>query len=1078
MAHEVEKRAHAILKRLIDLDEADRLVEAERLCGDDPATLTRVRALLAALERTDDFLERPVGAAFREAAATPERHVLPAVPGFAIERLIGVGGMAAVYEATQELPRRRVALKILRRSVAGPDALRRFEFETEVLAKLRHPGIAAIFEAGTFDDGAGLIPYFAMELVEEARTITAYCVAEALPLEARIELMIRVCDAVQHGHLNGVIHRDLKPANVLVDARGQPRVIDFGIARAAREGGHERVTSMGQVVGTLHAMSPEQCTPRAAVDARTDVYSLGVLLYEMLTGASPHELDALPVHEAIRRIQSVEPRRPSSIEPRLRGDLEAILLKSMAKEPERRYGSVAALGADLRRYLAHETVEARAPSLLHQARLFAIRNRGLVAAASLVLVALIAATAISVRSALRAAEELRQRTLADERANRERDTALRKSYLASVSAAVAAFQYGEMGQVRRHMRDAPVAYRGWEWGFLAGVSDMSSRTVVAHERAIRSWSVARDGSTAVTLDDDGVVRHWRLARGDGEGTLLAEWRSEASVATAAHLDRLGGILVGTGDGTLLRMGAAGQEPTVVCGIQPLASGEIVGLSEDRDGRLAIVAADGRLLLLEPGSEGPRAIDVGGRTVRGARFAEDGSTLVTWDAEESIVVLDGSTLAERHVWALPGDIGAVEVRADLDRIAVGRANGIVSIFSISTREELTTLQMRDGLSLVRAIAFDASGSRIAIGQGNSAITLVELPGTGLLYAATGHEEAVAGIAFIDDGLRLATASWDGTLRWWEPRATGGAAGFMISAHEGGANCVAFSPTDDRLVTGGVDRTLRLWRIGDYEEIAALEGHTGTIFDVCYAPDGRRIVSASADGTLRVWLASPTGDRPFALERVLTGHERGVWAVDISSDGSLLASCGEDATIRLWDLATGAERGVLRGHLSRVADVLFSPDGTRLASASRDGTARIWSVAEGSPLVRLSGHAWDVFAVAWTADGERILTGSRDQTVRVWNARTGASERVIDGIGQFVTSLAWSPEGTRLAAAGWFGSVSLIDPSAQEIVMTYRAARGTIRRLAFSPDGRYLAIPSSDGNVRLLEGGAAERSSPDE
>jgi WD40 repeat protein len=1070
MAHEVERRAHAILKQLIELEEADRAIEAERLCGGDAATLTRVRALLAALERTDAFLERPVGAAFREAAAArSERHVLPAVPGFTIERLVGVGGMAAVYEATQELPRRRVALKILRRSVAGPDALRRFEFETEVLAKLRHPAIAAIFEAGTFDDGAGLIPYFAMELVEGARTITAHCVAERLALAARIELMIRVCDAVQHGHLNGVIHRDLKPANVLVDANGQPRVIDFGIARAAREGGRDQATTAGQMIGTLNAMSPEQCTPRATVDARTDVYSLGVLLYEVLCGAPPHDLDALPVHEAIHTIQRVEPRRPSAIDPRLRGDVEAIVLKAMAKEPERRYGSVAALAADLRRLLAHQAIEARAPTMLYQARLFARRNRTLVTAAGLGFVALVAATAISLRSAFVAADELRQRTLAEARADRERDKALRKSYLASISAAVASFQYGEMGQVRRHVRDAPVEHRGWEWGFLASTSDGSARTVVAHDRAIRHWSVDRDGATAVTLDEGGSVRRWRLADGPDVGTMLSEWRPDAGSATAVLLDRHGRTLVGSGDGTLLRLDGVGAESEVVARV---SDEEIVGLSEDRQGRIAIVTDEGHLFVLPPGADRPEAVTLGGRTVRRAKFADDGSLLVVWDAEESIVVLDGATLTEHRSWKLPGDIGCVEVRADIDRIAVGRANGIVSIVSIASGKEITTLQMRDGLSLVRSIAFDATGSRIAIGQGNSAITLVGLPDAELLYSGTGHEEAIAGISFVDGGARLATASWDGTIRWWEPRQTAGMAGLVLSAHEGGTNCVAFSPIADRFVTGGADRAIRLWSIGSYDEIATLEGHTGTVLDVCYAPDGQRLASASSDGTVRVWLAHADGE-PFRLERVLTGHERGVWAVDISPDGTLLASCGDDATVRLWDLATGLERAVLRGHLARVTDVLFSPDGSRLASSSREGSARVWSVASGEQVARMSGHAWDVFAVAWSDDGERLFTASRDQTVRIWNARDGSGDEVIDGVGQFVTSLAWSPDRSRLAAAGWFGSVSLIDPSTREIVMTYRAAGGTIRRLAFSPDGRYLAVPSSDGRVQLLDGGAPGR-----
>ena len=275
--------------------------------------------------------------------------------------------MGAVYEAMQEQPRRRVALKIMKTGVTSRSAQRRFEFESQLLARLHHPGIAQVFEAGTHDDGRGGVPYFAMEYIPSARTLTSYARSEKLGTRERLLLFQKVCDAVQHGHLKGIIHRDLKPANILVDGNGQPKIIDFGVARCTDSDLAVTTlqTDVGQLLGTLQYMSPEQFQADPAdIDTRSDIYALGVVMYELLAEVLPYDVKNLALHEIARAVKEDDPARLSSVNRMLRGDIEIIASKSLEKKRERRYQSVASLSDDIERYLSNEPITARRASIL------------------------------------------------------------------------------------------------------------------------------------------------------------------------------------------------------------------------------------------------------------------------------------------------------------------------------------------------------------------------------------------------------------------------------------------------------------------------------------------------------------------------------------------------------------------------------------------------------------------------------------------------------------------------------------------------------------------------------------------
>jgi serine/threonine protein kinase len=350
-------------------ERASFLAEA---CGDDADTRVEVESLLEHDRHTESrFMRVPEGSSADDRIGVSHLDPLigKRIGEYTVKSAIASGGMGTVYEAEQENPKRIVALKVMRRGVASRYAMRHFEHESKILARLRHPNIAQVYAAGTHvagtDSGEG-VPFFAMEFIPEAQTITEYASGNKLDTRQRLDLFVQVCEAVHHGHQKSVIHRDLKPGNILVDPAGNVKVIDFGVARSTDS--DIAVTTMrsdvGQLVGTLQYMSPEQCNANSGdVDTRTDVYSLGVVLYELICDQLPYDVSKLTIHAAVRIICEEQAAQPSAIVRKLRGDLELIVLTAIEKDREERYQSAADLASDVRRFLNREPIDARPPSV-------------------------------------------------------------------------------------------------------------------------------------------------------------------------------------------------------------------------------------------------------------------------------------------------------------------------------------------------------------------------------------------------------------------------------------------------------------------------------------------------------------------------------------------------------------------------------------------------------------------------------------------------------------------------------------------------------------------------------------------
>ncbi|MEO1129589.1 MAG: serine/threonine-protein kinase, partial [Planctomycetota bacterium] len=437
-------RIKAVFDEAVERPASEREELVHQRCGDDAELVRSVLELLRHDRTNVDVLD----AARDTSAATSG--ALPAMPtltqgaivgGYVISDTLGIGGFGVVYRATQERPHREVALKLIRPGLASAKLLRRFELEAELLGRLRHPGIAQVYEAGAVETDAGTQPFFAMELVE-GEPLDAYAAAHGLSSRQRLELFLQICDAVQHAHSKGVLHRDLKPSNVLVTPEGRVKVLDFGVARAtdADIQATTMQTEVGQLIGTVPYMSPEQAAADPShLDTRSDVYTLGVVLYELMTGRLPYSMEQRQLYEAVRVIREEEPTRLSVLDKSLRGDVETIVGKALEKEPDRRYQSASDFGADVRRFLSDEPIIARPPSTLYQIRKFARRNTALVggiAATFVVLIAGIIATGWQAYAATVARDEARSNlALAEERESEaERVAAFQAEMLTNIDA--------------------------------------------------------------------------------------------------------------------------------------------------------------------------------------------------------------------------------------------------------------------------------------------------------------------------------------------------------------------------------------------------------------------------------------------------------------------------------------------------------------------------------------------------------------------------------------------------------------------------------------------------------------------
>jgi serine/threonine protein kinase/formylglycine-generating enzyme required for sulfatase activity len=588
----------------LPVDERRELL-AER-CADDEDLRGEVESLLAQAAIPAGFLESKPDLSALDAPEQPRAEAdVPAIAGYRVRRVLGWGSMGVVYLATQDSPRRDVALKVLRAEALSPALRKRFQRETELLARLDHPSIARIHEAGIDGEASGGRPWFAMEFVS-GRPFLEHCMEARLGVRERVQLFAEVCEGVHSAHEQGVVHRDLKPSNVLVDGRGRPRVLDFGVASLAGAGeASTRLTSAGQLIGTLAYMSPEQAAGDGrAVDRRSDVYSLGVLLFELLTGELPQATRGLDIPAAVRVIREEEPATLRTLVRELDLDLETIAATALAKEPERRYASALELALDVRRWLADQPIQARRPSLVYQMAKLARRNRAVVAGTSTSIAALVIALAVSLLALERAqvaearawAETGESHRLSDLRGLRELEGNVDALWPASSESVPDLARWLETAE--------PIAGRFAEhaaWLAASRVDPRADAVQIASALELvgllERFCAPGNGALAVVRARHDDARTLRARSIDAHARAWAE--AIEAIADPIRHPRYDGLEIEPQEG-LVPLGA--DRGSGLWEFAVLGSGSRLPSRDPRTGRVALAGEDAVVLVLLPGGE--------------------------------------------------------------------------------------------------------------------------------------------------------------------------------------------------------------------------------------------------------------------------------------------------------------------------------------------------------------------------------------------------------------------------------------------------------------------------------------------
>ena len=1092
-------------------------------CLGDPALRQRLKARLAAHDNPEPLPPAVAATIKLDLADAGDEAVGRIIGRYKVLEKVGEGGCGVVYVAEQTEPvRRRVALKVIKLGMDTKAVVARFEAERQALAMMDHPNIAKVLDAGATETGR---PFFVMELVRGIK-ITEYCDQANLSTKERIDLFIKVCQAIQHAHQKGIIHRDIKPSNILValhDGVPVPKVIDFGIAKAtAGQTLTDKTvyTQLQQFIGTPAYMSPEQAEMSGLdIDTRSDIYSLGVLLYELLTGSTPFDSDELAASgiDAMRKtIREKDPARPSTrlatlthgeltttakrrstetskLLHQLKGDLDWIVMKCMEKDRTRRYETANGLAFDLKRHLNNEPVLARPPGAAYKFQKAFRRNRLVFSAVLAIAAALLLGVIVSAwqsvlatrakREALAAqaqaveaqANESKLREQADQ-ARRQAEAAelaaRRRAYASDMNVAMQALDGSNLGRAqdllnRQRPQPGQQDLRGWEWRYLWQQTHSDALSTLCQKTEIESLAASPVGNWLAI----GLVHK------DGLFVYDLQTRREA-----AHL--------------------APGENEVRAAFSPVDSLlAFTSVSVPASGREQSTLRLWNTVTREGVSEFP--LD---HPCEGLAFARDGRTLVT-----------STGLGHITLWRIPGGTKLAsypsEQELGLDPATGFAATSDLGLAAYGTRTgQIRVMDLHDGKQLwsavasklfVTALAFSPDGKTLASAAGfaESDIRLWDAATGNEIGRLKGHKSWVGSLLFWPDGKTLASCSADQTMRTWDLASR--KCLDVLQGHRLEVWRLALLPDDKTLVSGCKDGTVCLWDAAVTHPHHSLITVPAKIRNWCFSPDSRSLVTLDNAGRVARWSGPDFQEREVGLD-IGTSYV----GSSFSPDGRWLAAGFTKGNISVWDVSRRVLRHEYKLGNGSVYPETFLSQGTRLVVRfAADNRLSEWDLEANrelqswpaTPILKafavspddrlgvgigwngdcsgriLSEHsntnlpleALEAVSVVFSPDGSRLAISSRLGYARVWDTATWREDATLRGFLNAVNSVAFSPDAGRIATGGSNpdDAVKLWDVDSWQELLTLEGAGSLFDLISFSPDGNAIGTLSGDGILNV-------------